>query len=115
MMGWPKKNEGYRLYFERKAKSYLLLDPERDPQQTDYSAIGELLIDNDPEHPRLCSCEVSDMHLYRHCRRVSWAELPEVWRRAFLASGIQDYVNDDWVPFDPTSHRGLWRIGERPS
>jgi hypothetical protein len=109
-MGWPKKNEGFRLYFERKAKTYLLIeipDPEVLEQERKqgyyrrgYEGVGEIMVHNDPESPKLASCNPSDMHLYRKCRRVQWSDMPQVWQDA-LAS---------WINGDPKDFRGLWKV-----
>lgn len=96
-MGWPKKNERLRLYFERKPKSYLLYDPETQ------EGIAELLIDNDPNDPTLCTTTVSPIYLYQKCRRASWNDLPKVWRDAF-----KGYLVDE-----PEDYRGLWRMNEQ--
>lgn len=103
-MGWPRKEERLRLYFERKAKTYLLIDVDSKKERPDcnYDAIGELMIDNDPEKPCLCTTAASDDHLYRHCRRVAWNEMPEIWQKAFA-----NYLTDP-----PEKYRGLWRHNE---
>lgn len=101
-MGWPKKNEGFRLYFERKAKTYLILEPDERSYDGNYPGVAEVMTNNDPDRPCLGTTGVSDSFLYSHCRRASWAEMPPVWRAA-LAS---------WMTEPPEKHRGLWRIGE---
>lgn len=110
--GWPKKDEGFRAYYERPSKdgngSYLLVDiptPEereqwRNCSRGDYDGIGEVLVDNDPESPNLASTGVSVFFLYKCCRRVSWDELPEVWQNAFR----------EWMNGNPEDYRGLWRM-----
>ena len=111
-MGWPKKNEGFRLYFERKNKTYLLVEiptPEQEQKNRMYYAkgyegIGELLVNNDPERPMLCTCNPSRDYLYKNCRRVSWDEMPEVWQNALAK----------WINGKPKDFRGLWRM-ERKS
>lgn len=89
-MGWPKKNEEMRLYLEKKAKSYLLvfLGNEYRCPNGSQEAVGELMIDNDPDNPKLCNCSVSPMHIYKKCRRVEWSEMPEVWQNA-----LQSWLN----------------------
>jgi hypothetical protein len=49
-MGWPRKNEHLRLYFERKAKTYLVVDPI--PFQGKLEYLGEMMINNDPKNPK---------------------------------------------------------------
>lgn len=95
-MGWPKKDEGFRLYLERKAKSYLLVEIPT------YDSVGEMLIDNDPERPCLGSCNPDHSHLYKKCKRVSWDEMPEVWQKALA----------QWITGEPEDYRGLWRMGK---
>jgi len=100
-MGWPK-DKGLRLYFERKAKSYLIVDHSLCNGCGNYDYIGELMIDNDPESPKLCTGSASLLYLYRSCRRASWSEMPEVWQRGLA----------EWIDGEPEAHRGLWRIEE---
>lgn len=110
-MGWPKTREKYRLYFDRKHKSYLLvsMDPELVGPHGNRPCLGELLIRGDPDNPRICTSDVSDRYTYTSCRRVSWNDLPEVWKQAF----IRTWFSHEPVE-DPTECRGLWRIGETP-
>lgn len=93
-MGWPRKEEGLRLYFERKAKTYLLYDP--DTQE----GIGEVTLQVDPSTPCLATTSVTSLYLMNHCRRVAWIELPRKWQDAFT----------QWMIDDPTTYRGLWRM-----
>ena len=103
-MGWPVKNEGFRLYFERKAKSYILLDPEEINFDGSFPAVSEMMVNNDPARPVLGTGSVSYNYLYRHCKRVSWGQMPPVWQRTLTP----------WMMVgDPLQHRGLWRTGER--
>jgi len=109
-MGWPKKNEEARLYFERKTKSYLMVflhdnDEDKRSMRGNYEAIGELLIHNNPERPMLCSCSASPIHLYKKCRRVEWSDMPKVWQQE-----MKDYINGD-----PEEVRGLWKVGNQPT
>lgn len=101
-MGWPKKDEGLRLYFERKTKSYLILDPEKNYGKYCYSGVAEVMTNNDPDNPCLGTTEISGDHLYHHCRRASWVELPPVWQNALA----------QWIEGKPEDYRGLWRINE---
>jgi len=99
-----------RLYYERRAKSYLLVDhclsgAEQALLQGEtngYEAIGETLLENDPNKPCLGSTSVSWQHLNSKCRRTSWAELPKVWQDSLGA----------WVEGSPLDHKGLWHTGE---
>lgn len=108
-MGWARKNEGFRLYFERKDKTYLLVDiPSPQQQKLDrgscmdgsHSAIGEVMVNNDPDNPKLATTSVAPMHLYKKCRRVSWSDMPEVWQKALA----------EWIVGDPKDFRGLWKM-----
>jgi len=99
-MGWPKKNEGLRLYFERKGKSFLLVDPEARLSDGSYETIGETLIENDPQKPKLSSGSASPGYLHTRCRRASWGDMPRVWQEALKA----------WLTRPPEEYRGLWRI-----
>jgi hypothetical protein len=93
-MGWPRKNEGLRVYFERKEKSYLLYDP------VNHEGVGEVLVDNNPQKPMLASTSVSPIYLANHCKRVQWDEMPEVWQHALQS----------WLSDNPKNYRGLWRM-----
>jgi len=99
-MGWPKKDDGLRLYFERKGKSYMLVDVKAACGSGMYECIGELLIYNDPASPMLCSSSCAPMYLYKKCRRVAWEDMPMVWRKALR----------QWVGGTLKSHRGLRRM-----
>lgn len=109
-MGWPKKNEGFRLYFERKGKTYLLVEISTQEELEEeraggfyrdgYSGVGEVMVDNDLESPKLASTGVSTMFLRRKCRRVQWSDMPEVW---------QDALNK-WINGEPKDFRGLWKV-----
>ena len=108
-MGWPKKNEGFRVYLERKAKSYLLVcipTPEEERERRlaylggTYDGVGEVMCDNNPERPCVASCNVAPMHLYKKCRRVQWSDLPKVWQDALA----------EWMNGSPEDYRGLWKV-----
>jgi len=98
-MGWPKKDD-LRLYFERAKKTYLLIDPNSRCPDGSYEAEGELLIDNNPESPCLCSTSASPIYLYQKCRRAQWSDMPPIWQKA-----MAEYVNGD-----PQTVKGLWRL-----
>ena len=107
-MGWPKKNEGFRLYFERKTKTYLLVEiptPEEARERRlaylggTYNAVGEVLVENNPEHPCLATTNVHPMHLYKKCRRVEWRDMPDIWKRML----------ERWIDGEPRDYRGLWK------
>jgi hypothetical protein len=97
--GWPKKDEGLRLYKERDG-SYLIIDPESDRGGLD--AIANAL--TGPE-PSLSSCTVSrDFTYTRGCKRVQWKELPAKWKKAFKP----------WLTNKPETIRGFWLVGQQP-
>ena len=108
-MGWPKKREEYRLYYERKAKTYLLVHID-DGQTGKHSCVGELMTNNNPEKPCLFHGECSDSYIYTNwLKRMQWNELPEVWQRAFKQ------FHFDIEPIEtPETIRGLWRAGHMP-
>lgn len=108
-MGWPRKHEEYRLYLDRKDKTYILVSTEMRSPDGCYSCVQELMKNNDPEHPKLTTGKVSDEYIRSHCRRVSWNDLPAVWQREFM-----DKWFDQPPKEDPRNCRGLWRIGEEP-
>jgi hypothetical protein len=99
-MSWPRKDDGLRLYFERKGKSYMLVDTKAANSSGDYECVGEVLVDNDPKTPRLASSSCSSLYLYQKCRRAAWEDMPRVWRKAFRT----------WVVGMLKSHRGLRRM-----
>ncbi len=97
-MTWPCKNDTARLYRERNG-SYLMVFPE--PRETDgcYDAIANMM---HGDQPCLGTSSVHPAYL-QGCKRVEWAELPDIWKRAF----------NKWFDLDkqyPETIRGLWRI-----
>ena len=98
--GWPRKNEGLRVYYEGGQRAYLLMNPERERGSFDYEGVGEVMVDNDPSNPILAVTGISPMHIYQKCRRVEWSDMPEVWKSAFL----------EWLEREPEEIRGLWRL-----
>jgi len=108
-MGWPRKNEGFRIYFERKDKTYLLvviptleeLEEERKGgyYRKGYEGVGEVMVNNNPDNPKLCSCNPSPGYL-RNCRRVQWTDMPEVWQDALKS----------WINGHPKDYRGFWKV-----
>ena len=103
-MGWPKKNEEMRLYYERGDRTYLLVmvDKEHMAHNGCHEGVGEVMSHPDPDNPQLATTSVSPIHIYRKCHRVSWMEMPEVWQDAFR----------QWLTVDPGEIRGLWRMEE---
>ena len=98
-MGWPKKG-ALRLYYERKGKSYMVVDHSAACPSGNLECVGELLIDNDPQRPMLCSSSASPGYLYSRCRRASWDEMPPIWQQAL----------GNYLEGTPQDHRGLWRM-----
>lgn len=107
--GWPRSNEGARIYRERNG-AYCMVFPE-EREIGGYSAIGNVM--TYPEPPSLAGCTVSrDYLLNSGCKRVQWSEIPEHWQKAFLW-----YLRDDGTdaePWRPENERGLWLMGSQP-
>ena len=99
-MGWPKKNDGARLYYERKGKSYLLVFPDLKTPDGAMEYVGEVMIDNNPERPMLASGSCSGLYLYHKCNRVQWSDMPEVWQQSL----------GEWLTDSPRDLRGLWKM-----
>lgn len=100
-MGWPRKDDGLRLYFERKGKSYMLVDTKATAPDNSCECVGEVLVDNNPATPMLCTSSCSPGYLYTRCRRAAWEDMPKVWRKSLRS----------WVAGTLKSHRGLRRMG----
>ena len=97
--GWPKKDEGLRLYKERD-DTYLMLDP--DNSHGCLSAVANVLNGTEPS---LGSCTLTNDYTYKSgCSRVQWGELPEKWQKAFLP----------WLDQKPETIRGFWLVGKQP-
>lgn len=94
------KSKGLRLYFERKSKSYILVDTSLVTPNGSFECVGETLLENDPKQPLLGTSSCNPSYLYRYCKRVEWSEMPRVWRGALRK----------WITGSPLSHRGLWRV-----
>ena len=103
-MGWPKKNEGARLYFERAAKTYLLVFPDLVCTSGNLECVGEVMCHNNPENPRLASSSASPSYLYQKARRAQWDEMPQVWQENMSL----------WLNDRPEDIRGLWRMESLP-
>lgn len=108
-MGFPRKGS-IRLYFEENDGTYLLVFHELSYNGT-FEAVGELLTDNDPERPCLCSASVDRRYLgsWRSGKdtgvsRTSWSQMPKVWQDALA----------EWLDGPPEEHRGLWFMHELP-
>jgi len=100
-MGWPKKNQEAKLYYERKAKTYLLVFLNHESMFSNLDAVGEVYINNDPEQPALAGTTVSPAYISDNwLPRVQWDELPEVWQKSFK----------EWFNGKPENIRGFWRV-----
>jgi hypothetical protein len=98
-MGFPRSNEGYRLYQEKAMKSFLMIIMENGKNGSgSWDAIANVYGGSTPS---LCSTGASPDYLKNCCRRVQWSDLPEEWKRAFLA-----YMTEK-----PEDIRGLWHVG----
>jgi hypothetical protein len=99
-MGWPRKNESCRLYFEKGDKSYMLVIVENGKNaRGHYEVIANFQAS---PLPCLCSSSTSDEYLRNCCRRVSWSDLPRIWQNAFL-------MLMDWDA-KPEEIRGFWKM-----
>lgn len=101
-MSWPRKDDGLRLYFERKPKTYLLVNTKAmtPSDRWRYECVGEVYCQNNPDNPALASSSCDHRYLYTKCRRVAWEDMPMVWRRALR----------QWMTGTVKSHRGLRRM-----
>lgn len=106
-MGWPKKNEQYRLYHDKPKGTFLMINiaGHRAPNG-DYMGLAELYIDCNPESPTLCSINVSPSYITASwLKRAEWSDLPKVWQDAFTAK---------WLDIEPKENpdtiRGFWRV-----
>jgi hypothetical protein len=98
--GWPRKDEGMRLYKERDG-SYLMLDVPAEGRYHD--AVANVM---DGPEPSLGSCNIDRNYTYeKGCTRVQWSELPQVWKDAFMR-----WLGD----VKPEEIRGFWLVGEQP-
>ena len=110
-MGWPRTNEGLRIYRDKDKKSYfmVIVDDSVVPHLTlgpCYDAIANVL--TEPLPPSLCGTQVSRRYISDNwLKRVSWEELPRVWQKAF-----REYMQRDGSRFNPRDYRGLWRVGD---
>jgi hypothetical protein len=103
-MGWPRKNEQARIYFEPKERAYLAIWPvETWPSRGSlfYSATANAL---NGSCPSLCGCNVEVGYL-RRCKRVQWSDLPREWKQAF-----REYFSRGGEKFNPRSIRGFRRV-----
>lgn len=95
--GWPRKNEGLRLYRERNG-TYFLLDPECGHHG--HSAIANVL---EGTEPSLGSCNIDRRWLNsQSLKRVQWSEIPEKWQKAILP----------WLDEKPEDIRGFWLVDQ---
>jgi hypothetical protein len=102
-MGWPRKNDGCRLYQERKDKSFVLAITENGKNaEGDFGAIANVHAD---AMPCLASTLVNPLYLYERCRRVQWSDLPGEWQRAF---GLW---MEEWDQ-TPEQIRGFWQVNQ---
>lgn len=106
-MGWPKTNERYRLYKERRSGTYLLVGMDDDATNPDGSRlyVGELF-STPRKTPTLTTGTVSAEYLRMTCSRVGWTDLPRAWQEAFLTFWFELEPKED-----PKDCRGLWPMG----
>lgn len=104
-MGWPRKNDGGRIYKDKKERGYFIIFMDLEHLQFGgYEAIANVLVGDSPS---LGTCTISPNYLANKWpKRVEWSELPEEWQRAF-----RPWLGDDVTP---ESIRGFWRAGNQP-
>ena len=106
-MGWPRKNDGMRLYRDKDRKTYFLVEIHEEGPR--YSAVANVLTGDSPS---LGSCTIPPGYIAENfLKRVQWSELPEVWQRAFLPWIVNE---DDPESLRPETIRGFWRVGQQP-
>jgi len=101
--GWPRKDEGLRIYRER-CGSYLLLDPDSKHSSFPgaYDATGNVF---PGPRPSLGSTTVRANYIFQGgVKRVQWSEIPEEWQEAFRR----------WLDAEPETIRGFWLVGQQP-
>jgi len=103
-MGWPKKNEECRLYFEKACKSYMIVIVEQGKNYNGhYNIVANI---QESSNPCLASGSCSVMYIRNFCKRVQWSDMPAVWQKAF-----QNIMkNNDWDKTNPKDIRGFWKI-----
>ena len=103
-MGWPRKNEGCRLYRERADKSYIMVIVENGRNgRGHFDAIGNVMAGDTPS---LASTSAADDYLQSKCCRVQWSDMPEVWQKAFRR------MMEGWDQ-TPEEIRGLWKVNAK--
>ena len=95
-MGWSRKNDGARLYQEKKDKSFILVITENGIHSGCYEAVANV---HEGPNPTLASTGVSQGYLLNCCKRVQWSDLPRIWQREF----------ERWMNQTPQETRGLWK------
>jgi hypothetical protein len=100
--GWPRKDEGLRIYRERDG-GYLLMDPEEGVRGNHDAVVN---VYQGPQ-PSPASGTIARDYTYRTgCKRVQWSELPEEYQKSFMS----------WLPDGekPEDIRGFWLVGNQP-
>jgi hypothetical protein len=101
--GWPRKDEGARIYRDKDKKSYFIvfLDPTNNRRIV--GAVANAMFSSRPAS--LGSTNVSPNYISDNwLKRFAWDELPIDWQKAFRA----------WLQVDPGEVRGFWRVGSQP-
>jgi len=99
--GWPRKNEGARIYRDKDKKVYMLVYIDDNVRHFDaVTGVRASL-----PYIYLSTINITKAYIADNwLKRVAWYELPARWRQAFGA----------WLPDGPENVRGLWRVGEQP-
>lgn len=107
-MGWPRKNDGERLYQEKSDKSYILVCVENGQNGSGkWDAVANAY---EGPNPSLCTVGVDALFLLNCCRRVEWSDLPDNWKNA-----LQNYMTQGGDSWNPNEVRGLWKVGNMPT
>lgn len=109
-MGWPRKNETYRIYRDKQG-AYFLIDLSDVGSHPGYGRTFGAVANVYPgKKPSLVYTTIGAVWISDEwCKRYQWNELPEEWQKAFA-----EYMTRGGDTFDPADYRGLWRVGEQP-
>lgn len=102
-MGWPKKDEEVRLYFDKPKGTFLLifLDPELAGRPGHFFGVSELMSDPDPDNPQIMTGDVSPVYIAKNwLKRAEWTDVSEPWKKPLR----------HWLDKEPEEYRGLWKV-----
>ncbi len=107
-MGWPKKNEQYKLYRDKDG-SYLMIQLDKETLYPDgaFSGLANLVEwSKDMKSPCLCDTSISSFYISKNwLKRVQWDEMPKMWREEFRRRWFDVEPKED-----PYKIRGFWRV-----